>query len=185
MQKLLAPRIERAHELASITFPDPSDKTKAVVRSATHLDKEYETDITAKTCECGMPVIEKGPCKHLIFHAKSIGKPLSWLLGSKDSLEGYEAQYPADLEYLVPTEAEVISQFGNLIDSNVRLPLVVRRKAGRPVVKRKKSAIERFGGTKRAKATCSKCGNEGHTSRKCHEMRGSGAILGAGAGGSG
>jgi len=104
MQKLLVPRIERAHELASITFPDPSDKTKAVVRSATHLDKEYDTDITAKTCECGMPVIEKGPCKHLIFHAKSIGKPLSWLLGSKDSLEGYEAQYPADLEYLVPTD---------------------------------------------------------------------------------
>ena len=166
MQKLLAPRIEKAHELTSITFPDPSDKTKAVVRSGTHLDKEYKTDITDKTCECGMPDIEIGPCKHLIYHAESIGVALETLLGPKDSVQGYMAQYPADLEFLRPSESEVLTEYEHLIDDRVRLPLSARRKAGRPPTKRKKSARE-LAGRKRAKSTCSKCHKEGHNSKRC------------------
>lgn len=169
MHEYMARRIEDSEALSDITIPDEESKTKAVVRSARDPSQEYQTDIEAKKCECGIPDIEIGPCKHLIFHARTIGVPLSGLFQTKDSLEGYQAQYPVGLQFVRPTEAEALSIHRNLLNENIRLPLTVRRKAGRPVSKRKKSAYE-LHTHKRAKIMCSQCHRLGHNKRKCTYM---------------
>lgn len=163
-------RSEDSSKLVDIRFPDEANRTKAIVRSVRDPSKEYKTDTVAKTCECGIPDIDIGPCKHLIHHARAIGVPLVSMLDRKDSWQGYEAQYPASLNFDVPSESVVVSTHGHLIDDNVRLPLTVRRKTGRPVSKRKKSAHELWP-QKRAMSTCSRCHREGHNKKRCTYMQ--------------
>ena len=87
----------------------------------------------------------------------------------KDTLEGWQAQYPRDLMFERPSEAEVLNTHKALISDKIRLPLTLRRRSGRPVTKRKKSWMDRSA-RKRAKMACSNCLKEGHTKRKCPNM---------------
>ena len=63
----------------------------------------------------------------------------------------------------------MLTRFTHLINKKVCLPLMVRRKSGRPAIKRIKSALKREA-PKRRKTTCSRCLKEGHTKRKCTYM---------------
>lgn len=165
-QKRLQARITKASAKTTITIPDPANPLEAVVQSFTDPSKEYRTDLHEKTCECGVPDKESGPCSHLIHHAHSVGMPISDLLDEKDSVEGWQKQYPADLEFKIPSESKVLNTFRLLINQNVHLPLVARRKAGRPATKRKKGCLE----TARKKPQCRNCFQAGHNKRTCPFM---------------
>lgn len=165
LQSYMAKPIEEARLLSGITYLDKRDKRKAFVPSTRDPTQKYQTDIDAKTCGCGMPEIDIGPCKHLLYHADCIGVPFASLLSTKDSLQGYGAQYPADLEFGRPSESEILSEHGHLINDMIRLPLMVRR----PALKRAKSAHELLP-QKRARPTCSQCHREGHNKKKCSYM---------------
>lgn len=88
-------------------------------------------------CDCGMPNIDIGPCKSILFHADCISVSYTSLLSKKDSLQGYEAQCPAGLNLQNPSESEVLSKHKHLINDLVHLPMMEYSKVGSPVSKRK------------------------------------------------
>jgi hypothetical protein len=160
-----------AGALKHIRYEDPHNKRVAFVTSAKKGSVEYRTSLDDGTCECGMVVIKgKLPCKHLCFHAESIGVDPDDLVPVMYTTAQWRRQYPLDVNYDVPTSTEIDAM--GLRDENIALPLVTRRAKGRPAVKRKKGWAEGGGGSrkKNAPGRCGHCNKIGHNSRSCKFM---------------
>lgn len=159
MQKRLKKAEAESHALSGINFPNDEDINIAMVPSARNSSLNYSTNIEEMSCDCGQPARLGLPCKHLIYHARSKGIPLSDLLDEKDTVEGWRKQYPLDVQFEIPSQSVVAES--PLCDPSLRLPPVARRAAGRPANKRKKAAWE-GPGKSRALMTCSNCCRQGH-----------------------
>lgn len=153
----------KAEELSGLTFPNVRNKRCALVPSASDPTKSYSTDLDQLECGCGRPAVTGDGCKHLIYHANSIGEPLTTMVHARCTVEGMKLQYPADLKFEIPSGAAILASAE--IDLLLRLPLVVRKRPGRPATVRKKSGMGNK--RKRKEATCSLCLLPGHTRRTC------------------
>lgn len=158
-------------------------------------DKWYTTSLTPRvSCDCGYPHKHAKPCAHEMKHAQSIGQDIMTLIDKKDTTEGWQRQYPEDVEFRIPSLMNVLqNQFyitaceheetGD--KGRLQLPHAVRKSRGRPEShKRKLSSKEKVVGKNR----CSKCQKVGHRKDKCPNMRvssGAGTSMGGGGGGAG
>ena len=113
-----------------------NSKTLARVQSWKDPTVSYETCTSLMACDCGRPGVTGLPCAHLLAHAEAAGIPMHETVERKDCTAGWQAQYPENVHFKVPTQAQVKEACASRILQDrgdaLKLPPVVRRGKGRP-----------------------------------------------------
>ncbi len=147
--------------------------TKALVTTADNpprtctVDLEEVRNAGIAACSIGCSVLTGLPCAHAVSVANKAGRGIEDFMNLKDTTAGWKLQYPEDLEFAIPSDADIELHAG-LADALLRLPPVLRRPKGRPKgKKRAKGHREAFLCKKKRIFTCQMCFKKGHTSPYC------------------
>ena len=98
----------------------------------------YIVNLHARTCDCGLPALTNFPCKHLAILAKAKGVKLASLVSTQDTTAYWRRQMSFDFASTLVSSANALSG----PPSDLRLPVLAPRKAGRPTENRHKSWFE-------------------------------------------
>lgn len=129
---------------SKVEFRGP-DRTTARVQTHTNRASTayHQVNLNARTCTCGFTALTDFPCECLVCASKAAGRAraATALLKQQDTTPFWQAQYAFDFAACaLPTE-----EVWNGKTSDMRMPLLLPRSAGRPRVARHTSWTDGFG----------------------------------------
>lgn len=151
-----------------VTFLDVERK-KARVLSERNPLLWYTVNLHDKSCTCGKWQGTTFPCVHAACIFLQGEQNIQEYLARYDSSFWYALQYDNVTEYSIPC---TITLFESGVATDLRLPLAIPPKSGRPRKRRRISSLETSAARIRR---CSRCGSRRHNVRTC--QRAVGAVV--------